>query len=117
MTETLESMVGTWTLFVRTKQHQATTTYTATFEASGTDASQGTVTVNAGGTSVSGSWQQAKDPFDEDQNVHFTIPDPAGSGEKFEFSGHLVGNGVGGTIATGLLHPFFGAWSGCRSAG
>ncbi|HEX6372529.1 MAG TPA: hypothetical protein VF006_26650 [Longimicrobium sp.] len=116
MTETLESVVGTWTLFVRTRQHQATATYTATFEASGTDASHGTVTVSAGGTSVTGSWRQAPDMFDEDQNVHFTIPDPAGSGEELHFSGHLVGNAMGGTIRHGI-NPFFGAWSACRSGG
>lgn len=111
MTETLESVVGTWTLFVRTKQHPATTTYTATFEASGADASQGTVTVNAGGTSVTGSWRQAPDLFDEDVIVHFSI-----AGEELRFSGHLVGNAVGGTIEH-VINPLFGAWSACRSGG
>lgn len=116
MTETLESVVGTWTLFVRTRKHHATVTYTAAFEASGTDASHGTVTVSGGETPVTGSWRQANDLFDEDVNVHFTIADPAGTGEEFHFSGHLVGNAVGGTIRH-VINPFFGAWSACRSGG
>ncbi|HEY7770564.1 hypothetical protein [Longimicrobium sp.] len=117
MTETLESVVGTWTLFVRTRERPATATYTATFEASGPDAYQGTVTVSGGETSVTGTWRQAKDMFDEDTNVHFTVADPAGSGTEFHFSGHLVGNAVGGTIRHGLIDIFFGAWSACRSVG
>lgn len=115
-TATLESVVGTWSLFVRTREHPATATYTATFEVSETGEPHGTVTVDAGGTPITGKWRQSRDPFDEDQDVHFTIADPAGSGKELHFSGHLVGNAMGGTIRH-EINLFFGAWSACRSGG
>jgi len=111
----LNQVAGTWALWVRTRIDPATATYTAVFTPSGTDPSQGTVTVQVGPASYSGPWKQKEDWLDEDENVSFSLQDPSGSGDELHFSGHLVGAAMGGTTRH-KLNPLFGAWAASKTS-
>lgn len=96
MQPTLDSVPGTWTLWVRMKAHPTTVHYQAVFTASAPGATEGTVTVTGGPSPCSGTWKEKVS--DEKENVKFTIPDPAGSGKEFKFRGYMVGGAMGGYI-------------------
>lgn len=111
MSDTLDSVPGSWTLWMRKPQDTAAATFQATFTNSG-DASSGNVTV--GGNS--GQWQETEEASSE--NIKFTIEDPEGSGHTYTFSGFMVGLAAGGTFkeASAILPIPAGAWSAYKTS-
>ncbi len=107
MSDTLDSVPGNWTLWVRMKDDQATATYQAVFAASGS------VTVG----SQTGSWEEKEG--DTAENVTFKIQDPAGSGKELTFSGYMVGLAMGGYVkGPSLLDKILpdGSWAAYKTS-
>lgn len=113
MSDTLDSVPGQWTLWVRTNTDQTATT--ATYQAA--FAASGQVTVTVGETSYTGTWQEKVTGSGTDENVNFQIPDPTGSGKELSFTGYMVGLAMGGYIK-GIIGPVMspGTWSAYKTS-
>jgi hypothetical protein len=106
MSDTLDSVPGIWTLWMRTSNQTTAKTFRATFTSSGPNSGQ----VILGSGQPSGIWNETNVPGAE--NLSFTIPDPEGTGETYTFSGFMVGLAAGGQI--GPESAPVGAWSGVK---
>lgn len=107
MSDTLDSVPGNWTLWMRMTANPTTTvTYQAVFAASGN-----VVTVTSGGTSYSGTWQEKGTGVKE--NVTFQLQGFEGSDKESRFTGYMVGLAMGGYIEGLLTTPLDspGNWS------
>ena len=114
MANTLDRVPGTWTLWVRTKEHP-TTAYQATFVASSPDAREGHVTLTADGKSYSGKWQDDKDTLDE--HVKFQIKGLLKPDHEVHFTGHMVGRAMGGFVPGWLgVLDIRAAWAGSKTS-
>lgn len=107
MADTLDSVPGTWTLWVRTAQDPTSTvTYQAVFTA------PAQLTVTGDGTSYKGTWKEKGSGVFE--NVTFTIENLLRPGEDSNFSGYMVGLAMGGGI--GSMFDPSGAWSAYKTS-
>lgn len=109
----LDEVPGSWSFWLRTKQHPQTEKYEATFTARPPGESNGTVTLRSGGATYTGTWQE-KDGL-TDERVTMQIEGIPGIDKGASFRGYLVGLAMGGAIAHFVgplpLPPYPGAWS------
>jgi hypothetical protein len=112
MSDTLDSVPGNWTLWMRLKDSPTTTVvYQAVFAASGN-----AVTVTAGGTSYSGTWQEKGAGIKE--NVTFQLQGFVTPNKESRFTGYMVGLAMGGYIEGILTTPLDspGNWSAYKTS-